>query len=892
MKFRFMGKWAFVVPSVGYVGLDDAATGVLSIIEAALSDPGKLPAKALFNAYGDQTDFALQASNGKYISAVGDGYSASIDQSGEVAHFAAEQVPGGTLLRLSENNHYWNRDGLKLKRIEKTGTPPETTAFEKSIVTIGLDEIRFKKSAVNADLSWAYLSRTALEEIDFSNANLADADLSKSPLQNAKFNGADLSRANFERASLSHASLNKAILSESNLSYAIMDNVDLSEARLNSAKLIKAALQNGNLSKADFSSCDLSLAVLTYANISGSNFRGATLDSVNLNPAKIDECAYFIGASMKKARLDGANLMNIDMGGADLTSASLRGTILHGVNLSGAILSGADMTNAQLGAIALIFIVLDNEIAELKNALNKKEINTIAKIFAAHKFELQGQVDVESSPDNPNAWTVNDGNKSYYLRSETVGGSPRISAYISAKPASLSKALMRDTILTEANLMGIKASGVHLYGVMSDKALLDYAILEGADFSNANLGNINLVSASLSNAVLDSAVLTNANLQGAVLKGASLVGANLQSADFTDADLEDAVLKDAAVSVKVGESDSKNSDGVWIFDTGSRDINEYISELNNATKVIALDPNLEEELDNTEMSDTLREAFEEKGITLSGKACIAKLEEIEYWQLTDDNRTFRMNKGIHNKKAPDGITPVAAIICVGPDGIDPFSINLACANYLVEGKADDNVRKAFEENNINLTENASIQSLKETGIWMIKDMPVSYDVWVGLITLNPDRTISLSLKARSSFVRLNSLFQDMLGRRLRYQAVISNPDDDIWILEDDIDNPFNETTGYTSFILHKTDKNVLDVYGHKMRIVRQKEEGKTEFYNIICARTVLTEERFKDHTVCPNGINKDHNKGTEFSLWLRAKNPPKPPNCVPTRKYYCPSPQA
>ena len=56
-------------------------------------------------------------------------------------------------------------------------------------------------------------------------------------------------------------------------------------------------------------------------------------------------------------------------------------------------------------------------------------------------------------------------------------------------------------------------------------------------------------------------------------------------------------------------------------------------------------------------------------------------------------------------------------------------------------------------------------------------------------------------------------------------------------------------------------------------------------------RTILTETKFGDYTVCPNGIWKYDNKDIEFRLWLRAKNPPKPPRCVPGMKYFCPPPK-
>jgi len=99
-------------------------------------------------------------------------------------------------------------------------------------------------------------------------------------------------------------------------------------------------------------------AVANGANLEGANLRGANLRDANLDGAYLRganlEGAYLRGADLRGADLRGANhegayLEGANLEGAYLEGAYLRGAYLEGANLEGAYLEGADLRDAKIG---------------------------------------------------------------------------------------------------------------------------------------------------------------------------------------------------------------------------------------------------------------------------------------------------------------------------------------------------------------------------------------------------------------------------------------------------------------------------------------------------------------------------------------------------------------
>jgi hypothetical protein len=109
--------------------------------------------------------------------------------------------------------------------------------------------------------------------------------------------------------------------------------------------------------------------------------------------------------------------------------------------------------------------------------------------------------------------------------------------------ADLGMALLTQTVLRNAKLVGTDLYRAHLEG----------AVLEEADLSNASLVKAELDEASLRGAILDAADLGSSSLwavdarsarfRGAKLDGASLIDVRLEGADLTDASVRETSLK-------------------------------------------------------------------------------------------------------------------------------------------------------------------------------------------------------------------------------------------------------------------------------------------------------------------------------------------------------------
>jgi uncharacterized protein YjbI with pentapeptide repeats len=920
MNTKFAGKWAFEVASVGYVGLAPP-TDRLSIIKAPHVEPSQLPDNVLFNAY--QTDdgtLILQASNGRYVVFDGDGgYSASEKRSESLARFSLEDAGDGPI-RIVERDgvkaYYWNKQGDDLKRIEKIADPPKTTLFGKAVRTPGFAEITDMKYLPEADLSWAYLEKEILSDLTLPNADLSHANLARANMAGINLEGemtnlfqadlssADLTSAMMASANLSNANLTKAKLWDARLPDAILDDAnlwwaDLTSALLNQASLVRAHLNHAILVKAELINADLSRADLSYAtfvkaatdgmNISGATCTGTVLDDQDLTAVKMDTETTFSEASMQRVDLHQVHLDRCRMPGADLTNANMASVLLHGANLSNATLDSANLAGAQMGSIAMCFSVTDpQELVRFKNALNNFDTVSVKNIFKTNGVTFSEPITITTSPyAEDRVWTVKSGDTlPYKVRAESLGGTEALTVYNPSTPANLADAFMKDVVLTTANLYAVTAPGTQIYG----QARLDNAILENADLVGANLGSIDLTKANLRGAQLDGAILTNAKLQGASLepsdigKPASLVGANLQETDFSDAKLDRAILTNAAVAV-ADTTQTDQSDGVWLFDTQRQDPAPYISELNAATTLFKLAPVVAEGLTPGPVSDALRTAFEENGVTLSDEAQIEEREEDAYWQIADGSTSYTITKGCDQ----DQYTP-ALIVQSSDVEADPFAIPLTCEKDLQRGAITDDLRDAFATyGKVVLTKEATLTTKVRAIVWQIEHASTYcslYTLWLGL-----DDSCEEKLFARPSIPDVRELFWDA-GIKLRWQATVATKGDH-WRLDNDSNNPFNDSLGYIKFnLLQETDGAPLDVFGFMLRIMRLSKSNQIEYHNIICAKTRISLDELKDTTVCPNGweVQDNQEQRKPFHLWMRASRPPSPPTCVPSADgtYYCP----
>lgn len=945
MDMKFIGKWTFTASNGQVVSADDKS-GQLQV------GPSTGSRLERFNAYGTTSLFVLQATGGKYVAWSGANYVANQNRDGAPTMFALEDAGSGAWRVVdlgpkgTDTPYYWNGVTGPLTRVAKSGEPPATASFKQTVVTPGIDAIlQDGWPGPNTDLSWAYIGAVdfepvlSVEQADLTGAYLAGANFAGVALTSAILSGADMTKATLTGpAALNQATMIGTNLTGADLTDALMQEVTadrviltdaklidvmLENAKLPGAKLIRTKLSgfNASIASVDFTGADLTDADFTEAaartlTLNGADLTGVKMSNpkgktfIDLSDAKVDSATNFTSAKLQYVDLSGKDLSNCTMTHVDLTGSKLDNVKLIGTELSYAVLDGASMTGniamfganfsnaqmtgtklpgAQMGSISLLFRVVNDTQGKqaydaFLKALNGGDAAGVTESFKAAGVKLTAPVNVLGSTFAPGrAWTVSATGATYTVRLETNAGTDSLAVYQPSTAAILTNAYMRDAVLTSANLFNVRASGVQLYGT----ARLDgQVILEGVQFDSANLSGINLKQARLDGVNFGHATLTGAHLDGAWLtpdaRGgqASLANANIQGATFTDAHLADAILTDAAVSVAKTEGGT-DAEGVWLFSTRSTET--LSAQLTAAAKQLTLPVAAAAQLVQGPVTDGVRNVFQKQGVTLSANALVVVQDTGPLWTIADGATTYRVFEACdkENYVPALGVSKSATALTVS------FTIPLYLEGDLKTGAVSDAVRKAFATGGVTLSGDAKVTAGAMSTDWQVVDTSASYDIWLGL---NLD--CALAISGRRSIPAVFDLFANH-SLPLSRRATVTAGGTGRWAVDNDSNNPFNPITNYIKAnLVIETSGAPLDVYGSMLRVQRVGPGGTQMFDNIALLVTKLGQAELQPSTVCPNSNRTKVNIGEKlpFKQWMRARELPKPPWCIPSADgaFYCP----
>jgi uncharacterized protein YjbI with pentapeptide repeats len=583
----FLGKWT-LAQGANVVQIS-MTSGALSLGVAPSDGSDNL------NAYGSATAFILQGANGLYVVASGDGYAATKAEGDELNQFAlVDDGSGGERIcdlginGTGATQYYWNNDGGALKRIAKSDSPPATTSFAQTVVTVGLATILQQGFGTpQPDLTWVNLSGADFTQaqtgLDFTQVILTHADMSNTKFdQGTGFDGSTAPFVNFSGATLAGCSIGSTNFTNANFSNANLqqinaDNCDFTDATLTGAsfksainlaqsKFVGAKSQNvdfsstANIFQTDFSNADLTGASFTGSSVTGTmtikgaNLTGAALNNpggqVTIYPKMIvldidtnftraqlqyiDFSGYELGgmvftqADMTGCNLHGADLTNTELSYATLDNVSFTGTVrMNGANLSNASLKGADLTNAQLGALSGLFSVGEGtaNYNAFLTALQSDDADAVQKVFAANGYTLSGTITITASRFSSTTWTV-----------EATAPTPEVFTVVQEKVG------------------GVDALDVY---TPTTPAVLSNAFMVNVTLTSANLIGVNAAGASIygvggSNPNLNSALLQEAQFDNANLGNADFSSANLAGVSFDYAILTNAVFQNAQLSTAAG----------------------------------------------------------------------------------------------------------------------------------------------------------------------------------------------------------------------------------------------------------------------------------------------------------------------------------------------------
>jgi uncharacterized protein YjbI with pentapeptide repeats len=359
--------------------------------------------------------------------------------------------------------------------------------LQADVEKLYLSDAEMDQAALEGDAG-AVRSSESAEEV----ASPADTQLRQTVMdmhaQGESFEGMDLSGTDLSGLDLSGADFSGVSLSEANFTQAQLERCKFDGAILSSAVFAGAMLRNASLKdvsagQANFQQANLDSAVLFESDFSGADFSKATL----------------ISATLRQSVFSGAHMADINASDAIADEAIFDEANLEGANFSGARLKSTHFTNASM-----------------------PEVNLSRCI--APRLDVSG-----ANLSSANL-------SSAYLDSS-----------IASKSTDLSKAMLRESVLTNCNWHGVNLEGADLNEASMDKA----------DLMGANLRHVSMLRSVARGACLDKADLTGldatgANLfeggfRGTTLSSSSFNSANLFAADFSDAKIDSVHLEGANI---------------------------------------------------------------------------------------------------------------------------------------------------------------------------------------------------------------------------------------------------------------------------------------------------------------------------------------------------------
>jgi uncharacterized protein YjbI with pentapeptide repeats len=582
----FLGKWT-LTQGTGLVQVN-MTSGALSV------GPQPSDGSEKFNAYGTAAAFILQAANGSYVVAAGDGYAATKAASDPLNQFSLSDAGSGAIRIVDlgvggtgPTPYYWNNVSGVLGRVAETPPPPATTLFSQTVVTVGLATILQQGFGTpQPDLTWVNLSGTDftqaqggldLTQVNFTHANMSStkfdpgtgfdgssgphADFSGAILNGCSLGGTDFTKADFTGAQLKQVQADSAIFNE-----AVMNQAKFTRAEnLAHAKFIGAKLQGvdftgtGNILDTDFTGADLTGAVFTGSSVTGTmTIKGADLTGAALNnpggkvtiyPKMIvlDALTNFTGAQLQYIDFSGYALGSMIFTQADMTGCNFQGADLSNAELSYATLDGASFT----GTVTLNGANLSN--ASMKGAdLTNAQLGALSGLFSV------GSATANYAPfltalKNDDAAGVQ---KVFAANGHPLQGTVTITASrFSTTTWTVEATAPTPTVYTviQETVGGVLALDVY---TPTTPAVLSNAFMVNVTLTSANLIGINASGASiygvggkkpnLNSALLQEAQFDNANLSNADFSSANLSGVSFDYTILTNAVFQNAQLTTAA----------------------------------------------------------------------------------------------------------------------------------------------------------------------------------------------------------------------------------------------------------------------------------------------------------------------------------------------------------
>jgi uncharacterized protein YjbI with pentapeptide repeats len=668
--------------------------------------------------------------------------------------------------------------------------------------------------------------------------------------------------------------------------------VDLTGGTLDKVSLIRSDFSHCNLTNFKFLHCVMKSAILNNCIPTGADFSGSVLAGANLNqvdltgvlvnsplpefytkplqPPSPDNPRTTLAGSCIKQSLLGNDWSMLDLTGATIVDLSsplssearplvakysvltsfnqnnlsdlcLQYAVFDNAKLDSVNLNGADLSNASLIQASMHGTVLSN--ATLKNAnMTGAQLGSLG-----HVFTLPADYEKDLSAGPPVDTALRD---QFVVHGITLSANAVLNTLATGRVWQLNDVGNRIiyTVRLETTSDSTQVLNVYKPGIPGSlvNAYMPNAILTGANLFGITANNIQFYGAKArvdGSAILEEAKLNSSNLSTVNFTQAQLLGANLSNCDLFNAKFNKANLTPSAAGT-VADLSHANLQGADFTDAQL-----YGANLTNAAVAINVPTKA-----NPKQGGVYLCSLPYRGDTVTLDQYTTELSGAAA-------SFFSFNPG------GDATLLQQYLTALKTNNLNPLKI-------------------AFLRHHITLSANAQIQIVEVDLVWQIVDGTQNYTLWTDV-----DEEGKTELYAASSLTKTRAAFKrSSLTLRWQASAMVETAVQQ-WLVDNDSENPQNFSTGYVKFSV-KLNGDVLDVFGTALRILRMGDLNQEEFNTENCQITILSQTNMSADTVCPNGatlgVNQSRSGKSWDVLWLRAAQPPRPPDCVPTNFNWCP----
>ena len=242
-----------------------------------------------------------------------------------------------------------------------------------------LTDLDFSK----ADLAFADLSSTYIENVNFNDSRLTNVDFSNSKISESNFENANLVNvnldnteihdSNFENAELRYSSFMNSKIHDSNFEKTIIRGSNFENIVIKNANFSQSTLYHSNLKNSIVSDSDLIEVDLRYSKVNNAKWSQLNLSKTDFSHAKM------ISMEIDESNLQKGIMTYVDFSNSKISNSNFKGSIPYSSNFTNTEIMKNTVTDSCIDD-NLISRILNKMLREIRE-YNSEILNPIEFIF-------------------------------------------------------------------------------------------------------------------------------------------------------------------------------------------------------------------------------------------------------------------------------------------------------------------------------------------------------------------------------------------------------------------------------------------------------------------------------------------------------------------------------